>query len=172
MLCPDCHTEVTAPCQVPGCPLRERDPAIEEQAFIGGVTVVDIGDLRVARGWTRRHHGSCLHRSLVYDNVKRRIWCKDCQRNVEAFDAFEQLVSQYSGALHRLDEREIALKEAESFSVRSLAAKAIDQAWRHRNMIPACPHCHRGLFPEDFVRGTDMLGRDYATALAKRDAKK
>jgi hypothetical protein len=152
--------------------MRDRDPPIEELGFVGGVTIVDIGDIRVARGLTRRHHASCPHRNLVYDNSERRIWCKDCERDVEAFDAFEQIVSQYSGALSALERREVRLREAETFQVRSLAAKQIDKAWRHRKMVPACPHCKHGLFPENFKHGCDMLGRDYATALANRDAKK
>jgi hypothetical protein len=172
MLCPECGAVTTSPCHRPDCPLRERDPPIDEQDFRGGVTVVDIGDLRVARGFTRRPYSSCQHRALVFDRRERRIWCKDCEKNLDAFDAFEQVVSRYSGAVESLKRRETALKEAEKFQVRSLAAKAIDEAWRHRNMIPACPHCHHGLFPEDFVHGTDMLGREYAMALAKRDAKK
>jgi hypothetical protein len=152
--------------------MTDRDPPIEEPGFRGGVTVVDIGDIRVARGFTRRHHSSCPHRDLVYDASERRIWCKDCEKDIEAFDAFEQIVSRYNVALSSLERREVALMEAEKFQIRSLAAKQIDRAWRHRNTVPSCPHCHHGLFPEDFKRGCNLLGRDYATALAKRDAKK
>jgi hypothetical protein len=152
---------------------EDRDPPIEDPGFLSGVTVVDIGDIRVARGLTRRHSSSCPHRNLVYDDRERRIWCKDCEKDVEAFDAFKQIVSQHSAARGRLERREVKLKEAEAFQVRSLAAKEIDKAWRHRSMVPACPHCGHGLFPEDFKHGCPaMLGREYATALAKRDAKK
>lgn len=149
--------------------MDEHDPPIVEPGFIGGVTVVDIGDVRVARGLSRRHSSSCPHRGLVYDNHERRIWCKDCEKDVEAFDAFTLLVSNYSVALDQLARREKNVKEAETFQLRSLAAKEIDKAWRHKNMIPACPHCGHGLFPEDFKNGVKgMIGRDYAAALAKR----
>lgn len=151
----------------------DRDPPIEEPGFIGGVTVVDIGDVRVARGLTRRHQASCPHRHLVYDNNERRIWCSDCEKNVEPFDAFENIVDRFSQATAKLNKRETALLEAEAFQVKSLAAKEIDKAWRHRDMVPACPHCGHGLFPEDFKHGVfSMVGREYAVALAKRDAKK
>ena len=142
-----------------------RDPPIEPKPFIGGVTVVDIGDVRVARGLTRRHHSSCRHAHMNYDPIERRVWCSDCEREVEPFDAFEIIVGQFSGAAKAMDARQKLLDEAEKFQARTLAAKAMDEAWRSRTMVPACPHCSHGLFPEDFRRGVKtMLGRDYAEA--------
>lgn len=147
----------------------EKDPPIEEPGFLGGVRVVDIGDIRVARGLSRRAHSSCPHARLMYDQNERRVWCKDCERDVEAFDAFTGIVEQYSRAYDSLAERSKEVAEAEKFQVRSIAAKKLDEAWRSRNMVPACPHCGSGLFPEDIKKnGFSMLGRDYAAGLAKR----
>lgn len=141
------------------------DAPIEPQAFLHGTKVVDIGDLRVARGFSRRPRSSCQHKRLHYDSSERRIWCADCETNVEAFDAFEMLVDRHYAAYEHLRKRKEQVEEAEAFSLRSLAAKAIDQAWRRRSMVPACPHCHNGLFPEDFKNGRmTMLGRDFARA--------
>lgn len=146
------------------------DEPIIEPGYLSGVTVVDIGDIRVARGLTRRPASSCRHRALSYDANERRIWCKDCEKDVDAFDAFKLLVEQYSGARKALARREERLLEAEKFQVRSLAAKEIDKAWRSRTMVPCCPRCKGGLFPDDFKNGTSMMGRDYAERLrASRD---
>lgn len=41
---------------------------IEPQDYLYGTKVVQIEDLRVARGMTRRPVSSCRHRKLVYDN--------------------------------------------------------------------------------------------------------
>ena len=49
------------------------DAPIEPQEYLSGPTVVDIGDLRVARGLSRRPFSGCAHHSLVYDNKERRI---------------------------------------------------------------------------------------------------
>jgi hypothetical protein len=144
------------------------DEPIEEQSYVAGVTVVDIGDLRVARGMTRRPHSACRHLRVLYDINERRIWCKDCETTVDPFDAFKNLVEWHFSALAGLEQRETRLKEAEQFQVRSLAAKEIDKAWRSRTMIPCCPHCHGGLFPEDFKGGVAMIGRDFAAARQKR----
>lgn len=146
----------------------ERDPPIEPQDYIGGVTVIDIGDVRVARGLSRRHHSSCPHRQMVYDQKERRVWCRDCERDVEPFDAFLRLVEGYSAALDKVKNREQVVAEAEAFTIRSIAAKEMDKAWRSRNSVPACPHCGLGLFPEDFKFGPSTLGKDYAQRLAAR----
>jgi hypothetical protein len=148
---------------------NERDPPIEPQEYLAGVKVIDIGDVRVARGMTRRHHSGCRHRRLVYDNAERRVWCQDCERDVEGFDAFKLLVEGYDAALKRVERREATVSEAEKFALRSIAAKKMDEAWRSRSMVPACPHCSQGLFPEDFKNGPRaMLGKDYALAVLKR----
>jgi hypothetical protein len=148
----------------------KKDTPIIEQEYLSGLKVIDIGDIRVARGLARRPYSGCPHRRLVYDNHERRIWCKDCERDVEAFDAFVGLVEPYSRAISDLEHKREKIAEAEGFSVRSLAAKEIDKAWRHKNMIPSCPHCGNGLFPEHFKNGCGMIGKDYAAKKLERKA--
>lgn len=152
---------------------EHRDPRIEALDYIAGVKVVDIGDVRVARGMTRRPFNGCSHVKLIYDTRERRIWCEDCENNVEAFDAFTMLVERFHDAEQKIRRRQAALDEAEAAKLVSVAARQIDKAWRHRGAVPACPSCGLGLFPEDFKRGvTGMLSREYATALRKRALEK
>jgi hypothetical protein len=142
-----------------------KDPPIEPLDYISGVKIVDIGDIRVARGMSRRPTSSCRHRQLHYDHHERRIWCADCEQNIEAFDAFKQLVEQFAEATRRIEKRSAELAEAEIFQARTIAARTLDEAWRSRTMIPACPTCGYGLFPEDFRHGiSSSLGREYAEA--------
>lgn len=146
----------------------KKDPPIEEQEFRSGLNVIDFGDVRVSRGLTRREFSSCPHRSLTYDPRERRIWCRDCERNIDGYDAFVILAERSHAVRDGLDRRERAVREAESFAVRSIAAKTLDEAWRSRTMVPACPHCGHGLFPEHFRKIGTSLGKDYARArLAK-----
>ena len=146
------------------------DTPIYPMDYIGGTTVVDIGDARVARGMSRREYSACSHKSLVYDKQERRVWCQDCEREVYAFDAFTGIVEQYDRAIKSIEKRRKQVEEAERFAVRGRAAKVMDEAWRSRNMIPACPHCRRGIFPADVVNGVGMVGKDYAAALAAKDS--
>jgi hypothetical protein len=146
----------------------DHDPPIEPLDYLGGVTVVDFGDVRVARGMSRRHHSSCPHKRMVYDQQERRIWCEDCKKDVEAFDACRILVDSFSSAHAGLKRREQAIVEAEAFKIRTLAGKQMDEAWRSHHMVPSCPHCHNGLFPEDFKHGVAMVGKEFARSRKER----
>ena len=145
-----------------------KDPPIVEQQFTYGLNVIDIGDVRVARGESRRPYSSCQHKRLRYDPRERRIWCADCERDIEGYDAFVVLAEQCHGYFASLNRRQEALAEAERFQARSRAVKALDEVWRSRSMVPACPTCGHGLLPEMFAGGVkSTLGRDYAEAKLK-----
>lgn len=147
----------------------DKDPPIEALEYLSGVKVVNIGDVRVARGMSRRHHSSCPHRNMIFDKSERRIWCPDCERDVEPFDAFQLLIEGYHAAVDAVKRREEAIGQVEKFKLRSVAAKKLDEAWRSRNMLPACPSCHSGLFPEDFKHHVPLTGK--ASALEARAGK-
>ena len=148
--------------------MEQKDPPIEPQDFIHGMKVIDIGDYRVSRGFSRRESSLCPHINLVYDQAERRIWCKDCEKNVEGFDAFLLLAKNFSKQSEKLFDRENKVSEAEKHSLISIAAKVLDEAWRAKKMIPCCPHCKEGLFPEDFKNGCGFLGKSYALERQRR----
>lgn len=131
----------------------KKSPPIEEPGFLGGVTVIDIGDVRVARGISRRPYSVCRHTKLVYDGNERRIWCKDCEQDIEPFDGFKIVAEQCSAFKASLERRERAVETAEAHALISRAAKAVDDAWRRRKIAPCCPHCSQPILPEDFAAG-------------------
>ena len=148
------------------------DAPIEPENFIAGVKVVDIGDLRVARGRSRRERSACPHRQLIYDNQERRIWCEDCQTTVEPFDAFIGLVERFYVAEENIKRRQKAVAEAEAFSLRSRASKAMDEMFGKRSSVPCCPKCNYPLMPERVVLGLPSMGRNFAQKYIESEEKK
>lgn len=148
------------------------DAPIEPQDYLYGVKVVDIGDIRVARGLTRRPVGSCRHFFQVYDDKERRIWCRDCESEVEPFDAYMRLVEVMDGHIKSLNKRSQQVKEAEQHAVRSRAAKVMDEAWRSTKMAPLCPHCMAAILPEDVARGVATTSKSLVTAARKKKENK
>ena len=133
---------------------KPEDPPIEPQDFRGGVRVVDFGDIRVARGLSRRPSRlKCPHRKLVYDESERRVWCSDCETSIDGFEAFLALVGQVHSVQSQTDRMIRRAEEAEAHTLISRAAKVVDKAWRGRRMAPCCPHCMGALLPEDFADG-------------------
>lgn len=143
------------------------DAPIEPRDYIAGVKVVDIGDLRVARGEARRPRSLCSHVHQVYDQKERRVWCEDCETELEPFDAYRTLIENLDRAVKKLARREKELKEAEQFAARVRATKALDKVWRSQTMTPVCPHCHTGLLPEEFVGGVKQMDRSLARKMAE-----
>lgn len=133
---------------------------IDPQDYLYGPKVIQIDDLRVARGMTRRPRTSCRHKQLVYDSSERRVWCQDCESDVEPFDAFVGVVEVWAAANSRLKRRQQEVAEAEAFSIISRAAKVIDQLWRSKRSVPLCPHCHEALLPGDVVGGMSTASRE------------
>ena len=146
---------------------ERKDPPIREVEFLHGPNVIDIGELRVSRGLSRRPHSTCAHRRLTYDTGERRIWCRDCERDIEGFDAFTILATQCHQFLEQNARRARELEEAERFQARSIAVKALDKVWRSRTMAPCCPHCRRGLLPED-MKNLGSVGINYERARRER----
>lgn len=131
----------------------EKDPPIDKQDFLYGMKVVDFGEIRVARGLSRRPYTGCKHLKLVYDNRERRVWCEDCERNIESFDAFLSLVENYNSAINQYEKIKETALQAHDHNLHLIAARNIEKAWRGRTMAIGCPHCRGGLLPEDFAKG-------------------
>lgn len=148
----------------------DKDPPIVEQGFLYGVNVVDIGDIRVARGLSRRPNSTCKHHPLVYDERERRIWCRDCETTVEPFDAFLLLVEQFNAAARHYEKLTQEAESARQHVIRRIAAKKMDEAWSRRRSVPTCPHCRAALMPED-VEKMGRISRDLEIARRARTAR-
>ena len=106
------------------------DAPIEPQDYLYGLKVVQIEDLRVSRGLTRRPSSSCRHKALVYDDKERRIWCSDCESEIEPFDAFIGLCGVFSAGMKDLKSRRRKMDEAEAFQLRGR------EAAQHSALLP------------------------------------
>jgi len=144
-----------------------KTPPIEPQDFIGGVTVVDFGDLRVARGLSRRPARLCRHHGLRYDPRERRIWCADCENDVEPYDAFELLVEHFDRAQKKTRRMLEEAQAAQDHALISIAAKEMDRHFRRKKMVPTCPHCKQGIWPED-VKGMGAINKEWDAAVRNR----
>lgn len=129
---------------------------IVELEYRHGTNVVQIGDLRTARGEVRRKHSQCEHLSVIYSVNERRVYCTDCEQDVEPFDAFLMLVRRHDFYEKRIEE----LRAIEAETIISRATKKIDKMYRSRSLIPACPHCKQGILPMDVLKKMSPMSRD------------
>lgn len=146
---------------------KPTHPPIIDQEYLYGLKVVDIGDIRVSRGMSRRPHSTCKHRAMVYDPRERRIWCKDCETDVEPFDAFQLLCEQFDYAAAKIERQRKEVEEAREHNIIRIAAKQMDEKFRRKKMVPACINCGAGIFPED-VPKMGSINREWELARRKR----
>lgn len=120
--------------------------------------IIEIAEVRLER----KRNGFCQHNHLGYDEVNQHIECLDCKLPVQPFQAFMILARNYSRALDNLKSQREDLERLEQRSEKTLlkAVREIDSVWRSRTMLPCCPHCGRGITPDDGL-GQHRVGLKY-----------
>jgi len=128
--------------------------------------VIKIGDLKIRRlekrGWRDER---CPHKNTTWDANGEIVTCDDCKMQVSAWWLLHMFTAEYERALADLEHRERALADARRQNLHLIAAKKVEAAWRSKGMVPACPHCDRGILPEDGLGSTNV---NRAIELARR----
>lgn len=121
--------------------------------------VVDLAGIRLRRGFSA---GGilCLHRRLTYSTQERRVWCEDCKRSVDSFDAFMLLTRGFEAMVRDAQRLQRAAQEAHDAKLHLIAAREVEGIWRGRRAVK-CPHCRRGILPEDVTGGGSWCRRDH-----------
>lgn len=134
-----------------------------------GQPVIDLAEVRIKRGNASSRFGrACQHKALIYSQDERRIWCEDCERTIDSFDAFMVVVGQFHPMVNAAKRSLERAREAEGFTISLRAAKVFDRAWRGNQMAVCCPHCRTGLLPEDFLSGGSQVSADIERARRAR----
>lgn len=110
--------------------------------------VISLDSFRIDK---RRNNprSDCSHKHLVMHTDEERVTCEDCGIQLGAFAALK-ILSEAWGKLQRDIERRIQIAQhLETKTLTLRAAKQVEDAWRSRGMVPACPHCGEGILPED-----------------------
>ena len=128
--------------------------------------VIAIGDMMIRRQEKLRWRDSrCKHRNTTWDANGEIITCDDCHKQISAWWLLHMFTEEYEKAMTDIRRREEALAEAKIKDLHLIAAKKVESAWRAKGMVPACPHCERGILPEDGLGSTNV---NRAIELARR----
>ena len=133
-----------------------------------GAEIIDLDGVRIQFGVRKARGSRCEHRNMLYSREESRVWCKDCDRTIENFDAFMTLVTHFQDMSRAARRKMEKADEAEKASINRRAAKEIDRAWSGNCMAISCPHCAGGLLPEDFERGVGQRSREMELARRKK----
>jgi hypothetical protein len=120
--------------------------------------VIQIGDFALTRNRERhfQRNGVCRHMHVSCDDVGDIVTCDDCGKQVSAYWALGFFSQVWEREMAKITARENRLAENESKSIHLLAAQKVEKVWRTRGMVPACPHCERGILASDGLGNTQV----------------
>lgn len=117
--------------------------------------VIEMGSLVLER--RRRLEGStataCQHQRLTMEEQGEIVRCSDCHAQVSAWWALSMLAEHWEKMNRALDRERTAVQTAKSQNLHLIAARRVESAWRSKTTVPQCPHCNRGILPEDHFGG-------------------
>lgn len=134
-----------------------------------GAAVIDLAEVRIRFGISDRKVGRpCEHRNLIYSREERRVWCEDCTRTIENFEAFMIFTEHFQKMERAVRGKQHLVDKALTATVTRRATKVIDRAWSGNQMAICCPHCRAGLLPEDFENGLSQISAEIERARRAR----
>lgn len=128
--------------------------------------IIDFEQARISH--KRRSEDACQHKHICIDPDNETVECTDCGKGISPFYALNMMMSYWANIDSKYRMR---IEEANSIKEGKRLLKAtqrVDKAWRSRKMLPTCPHCHRGISPDDGLGGS-AVSKEYDSALRKRD---
>jgi len=120
--------------------------------------IIEFADMQLRYKRKQWSSDECKHKHIAYSPTDEEIICEDCNKVIQPFKAFMLLVDRYRDAYDSLQRRLDEIKELEARADKGLliATKRINEAWRSRSMVPACPHCGEAILPEDGFGRTEI----------------
>ena len=115
-----------------------------------GSPIIDFAGVRISHGLRKFHHRRCEHKTLVYSIEERRIWCEECERTIDGFEAFMTLTRSFQNMKLAAEAEARAARDALGAHLVRRAAKAVDRTWGHK-MAVCCPHCDGGILAHDML---------------------
>lgn len=133
--------------------------------------VIQFGEFALTRNRDRhfQRNGECRHRHVTCDDVGEIVTCDDCGKQVSAYWALGYFSQLWESEMRKVEDAKKALAEDRSKSIHLLAAQKVERVWRSRGMVPACPHCERGILASDGLGSTQV---NKAMELRRREMEK
>jgi hypothetical protein len=105
-----------------------------------------------------RRRGGCkcsrLDQKFEIDTEHGTVHCANCDQVVSAFHALRVVAfseSRFAQRMKSMREEYKQMRRRLRSTAWLKAARELEAMWRGKKMLPCCPHCRRGLYPEDLT---------------------
>ncbi len=130
--------------------------------------VLDLGEFKLKKVNKYYEPTQCKHKNLIADQKAHAVTCEDCGLQVSSFFALMKYSENVKKHMDHLKRERDKINELQKQTVTLKAALELQKAWRKRKMVPACPHCGRGILAEDRLGGS-TTSKEYEMARRKND---
>lgn len=127
--------------------------------------IVRLTDVLAKKPYSRRE---CAHARLEVDATNRRVECRDCNREVDAFEAISILADNASAYQRTYDQMRKDHQNLAGWVPHLRAVRDLEGMWRGKR-LPMCPHCKKGVTAEG-LNSMGWVHQAYAEAVAKHEA--
>jgi hypothetical protein len=120
--------------------------------------ILQFGDMTFTRKREQLRFGKeagCPHRKLTLDDEGDIVTCDDCGKQVSAYWALRHFVGRWQKHKHDLEYERDKLNKEMQVHLHLIAARRLEIRWQSRSMLPACPHCYRGILQTDEFRSVN-----------------
>lgn len=91
----------------------------------------------------------CPHKHIELDDNGEIVTCTDCNKQLTAYWALRHITQQWADHARKAKAHADEVSERVKQNISLLAAQRVEKAWRSRKMVPTCPHCSKGIMPDD-----------------------
>lgn len=103
----------------------------------------------------------CEHARTVIDEPNGTVECRDCGASLSAFWVLGRIAREENRVFNRIKGLRADAEELQTWVPFLKSVRTLEKRWRGRAMLPACPHCHRGLWPDE-LQGSVSLSLELA----------
>ena len=104
----------------------------------------------------------CDHPRTTIDEQNGTVECRDCGVTLSAFWVLGQIAREENRCFTRIRNLRAEAEELKGWVPFLRSMRKLEKRWRGRAMLPACPHCHRGLWPDELERSSVSLSLEVA----------
>ena len=98
----------------------------------------------------------CQHVKTVIDEQAGTVTCRDCEATLSAFWVLGRIAREENRVFERIKRLRAEADQLESWTPFLRAQRTLERRWRGRSMLPVCPHCRHGLWPEDLQSAVSL----------------
>lgn len=92
---------------------------------------------------------ACQHSRTVIDERAGTVTCRECDATLSAFWVLGRIAREENRVFARIVTLRAEAAALETWVPFLRAMRSLEKRWRGRAMLPACPHCRHGLWPDE-----------------------